>query len=271
MLKMNFRKIESFNAINKIPMFYQQIFLSYNMCETIKPINQMNNFEIFSQSIWGNELFKTKENCLFFKNWIDSGFLLVKDLFDNDGTFISTEKVLNKLKNKSNWITEFFVLKNVNHKKVTKIGDPSICQFIQNSCYKDVSFISTHGIDELMDGILGQSSSPHKKIQYLKITVILKYPLKCINSIKHLDEGTQFYCINTSYPMDNSLSGRRSRSLVLCTPQMVPRTSFLSRQHDVISSFSFGACTVQTCFQHLQSFYGKVCIMTDFQPYLQIF
>ena len=47
---------------------------------------------------------------------------------------------------------------------------------------------------KLMDGILGQSSSPHKKHQYLKITVTLnfKYPLKCINSIKHLDAGTQF-------------------------------------------------------------------------------
>ena len=27
------------------------------------------------------------------------------------------------------------------------------------------------------------------------------------------------------------------------------RTSFLSRQPDVIASFLFGACTVQTCFQ----------------------
>ena len=35
-LKMNFRKIESFNAINKIPIFYQQIFLSYNMCKTLQ-------------------------------------------------------------------------------------------------------------------------------------------------------------------------------------------------------------------------------------------
>ena len=35
-----------------------------------------------------------------------------------------------------------------------------------------------------------------------------------------------------------------SRSVVLCTPQMAPRTSFLSRQPDVIASFSFGACTV---------------------------
>ena len=39
------------------------------------------------------------------------------------------------------------------------------------------------------------------------------------------------------------------RSVVLCTPQMAPRTSFLSRQPDVIVSFSFGACTVRTYFQ----------------------
>ena len=39
------------------------------------------------------------------------------------------------------------------------------------------------------------------------------------------------------------------RSVVLCTPQMAPRTSFLSRQPDVIASFSFGACTVRTCSQ----------------------
>ena len=90
-----------------------------------------------------------------------------------------------------------------------------------------------------------------------------------------------FYCVNTSYPMDNMLNrsaqtgppnARKRRpvfppagqSEVLCTPQMAPRTSFLSRQPDVIAYFSFGACTVQTCFQHLQSFQRKVCIMTDF-------
>ena len=45
-------------------------------------------------------------------------------------------------------------------------------------------------------------------------------------------------CVSTGWPVP-----------VLCTPQMAPRTSFLSRQPDVIASFSFGACTVQTCFQ----------------------
>ena len=86
-----------------------------------------------------------------------------------------------------------------------------------------------------------------------------------------------FYCVNTSYPMDNLLNRsaqtgppnvrkRRpvfplaGRSVVLCTPQMAPHTSFLSRQPDVIASFSFGACTVQMCFQHLQ----KVFLMAVF-------
>ena len=58
---------------------------------------------------------------------------------------------------------------------------------------------------------------------------------------------------------------------VLCTRQMACRTSFLSRQSDVIASFSFGACTVRTCFFIISRVGRKVCIMTDFQPYLQIF
>ena len=90
----------------------------------------------------------------------------------------------------------------------------------------------------------------------------LSYPMVW-KTVKH---KLEFYCVNTSYPMDNMLNRsaqtgppnvrkRRpvfppaGRSVVLCTPKMAPRTSFLSRQPDVIASFSFGACTVQTCFQ----------------------
>ena len=64
-----------------------------------------------------------------------------------------------------------------------------------------------------------------------------------------------FYCVNTSYPMDNWPAKRQKKTScvstgwpvpVLCTRQMVCRTSFLSRQRDVIASFSFGVCTVYT-------------------------
>ena len=60
--------------------------------------------------------------------------------------------------------------------------------------YTNPHVIPKYAFLKLMDGILGLSSSLHKKLQYLKITVTLniKYPLKFINSIKHLDAGTQF-------------------------------------------------------------------------------
>ena len=45
-------------------------------------------------------------------------------------------------------------------------------------------------------------------------------------------------CVSTGWPVS-----------VLCIRKVAHRTSFLSRQSDIIASFSFGACTVQTCFQ----------------------
>ena len=50
-------------------------------------------------------------------------------------------------------------------------------------------------------------------------------------------------CVSTGHPVP-----------VLCTLQMVHRTSFLSRQRDVIASFSFGAWCVHTYFHYCQIF-----------------
>ena len=47
---------------------------------------------------------------------------------------------------------------------------------------------------------------------------------------------------------------------VLCTRQMTCRTSFLSRQCDVIASFLFGACTCDTVF--LSRIYFKFYVRT---------
>ena len=54
------------------------------------------------------------------------------------------------------------------------------------------------------------------------------------------------------------------QSVVLCTPQMAPRTSFLSRQPDVIASFSFDACTVRTCFQQSPDILRKSVLYDGF-------
>ena len=83
--------------------------------------------------------------------------------------------------------------------------------------------------------------------------------------------NSQFYCVNTSYPMDNCFTGRRDRSrqtpekdvLYIIPAGPVRRVHspggasyflFLSRQRDVIASFSFGTWRVKTCFQRQGNF-----------------
>jgi hypothetical protein len=47
---------------------------------------------------------------LFFKEWINSGIFFANDIIDNNGK-ITQEFILLKLKDKSNWISEFSILK----------------------------------------------------------------------------------------------------------------------------------------------------------------
>ena len=126
-LRTTFRKSDSFDIIKKIPMFYQQTFISLNECKTIKPLNNLSNFEFLTQSLWGKEYFKFKNEHLYYRNWIESNIIFIKDLFDKNGCFISEENVLIKLKNTQNWMTEYLTLKKIinklaKHKFNTKQG-----------------------------------------------------------------------------------------------------------------------------------------------------
>jgi hypothetical protein len=47
---------------------------------------------------------------LLFNNWINSDLVYVNDILDENGE-LSHNFILNRLKNKSNWITEFTIMK----------------------------------------------------------------------------------------------------------------------------------------------------------------
>ena len=47
--------------------------------------------------------------CIYFKHWIDNDIIYINDLINNDG-IISTTYILDKLKNKHNWIAELFII-----------------------------------------------------------------------------------------------------------------------------------------------------------------
>ena len=61
-LRTTFRKTDSFDIIKKLPMFYQQIFISLNECKTIKPINNLSNFEFLTQPLWETNISNLKIN-----------------------------------------------------------------------------------------------------------------------------------------------------------------------------------------------------------------
>ena len=141
LLKMNFRTKTGLAILSRIPKFYQDIFIYFNMCKTIKPAIKLNNIELFSQIIWGNEYFKMNDQYLFYKNWLESGFIYVKDLFDNKGSWLTESAILCKLKNKTNWIAEWTLIKKVVGKQ-TKKFDSTICPYIQNSIFKQTRFFA---------------------------------------------------------------------------------------------------------------------------------
>ena len=123
---------------------------------------------------------------------------------------------------------------------------------------------------------------------FLHLNIQYPFSESCISILFHIK--TTFYCINTSYPMDNCFTGRHDRTRqtpekdVLYILPAGPVTEcafarwrivlpFLSRQSDVIASFSFVAESVQTCFvqrnvfevlQRTLSFYVLLSIQTYF-------
>ena len=97
----------SFKEIIQIPTFYRQVLHAYGECQDNKSINQMKDYEILQETIWGNNLFKINNKPIFFKSWIESRIIYVKDLIFNN-TFINIDEIYRKLINKQNWISEYY-------------------------------------------------------------------------------------------------------------------------------------------------------------------
>ena len=66
--------------------------------------------EIRKQLIWGNKFIMFKNKSLMFDNWINSDLIYINDILNENGE-ISQNLILDKLKYKNNWISEFICLK----------------------------------------------------------------------------------------------------------------------------------------------------------------
>ena len=118
MTSFNVFDASSIPELSHLPLFYYDVFSCYIKCKGVKMLENMNSSEFLSNPIWGNTLINKK--CIYYKTWLDSGFTHVKDLFDENGSFVSENYVLSKLTSKRNWMVEYLNLKKSILKIVTK-------------------------------------------------------------------------------------------------------------------------------------------------------
>ena len=108
----SFKSLE--NELTKnIPAFYKEFLKTWITCRGGGGGGDKSphNFrEIRKQIIWGIKYIKYKGKCLVKVNWIKSGIIFINDILDEYG-HISEYKIIAKLRNKQNWISELNILK----------------------------------------------------------------------------------------------------------------------------------------------------------------
>ena len=74
-------------------------------------VTLLNHF--LYNNIWSNTNFKLKGKTLYFENWVKSGLLYVKDIFNENGLLKSSEQIIDILIKKSNWICDYKIIQQV--------------------------------------------------------------------------------------------------------------------------------------------------------------
>ncbi len=98
---------------SKLPEFYHDIITSFHKCKTYIENNKLSEHSFFTETLWLNERYKFKNQYIYYKHWIESGFIKIKDFFDENGQILSDNIFYENLKKKTNWIAELKILKKV--------------------------------------------------------------------------------------------------------------------------------------------------------------
>jgi exonuclease III len=111
------------NPFIKLTPFYTDIlniYFDFKSLESNFETFPLNYADIRKQLLWGNKHIRFNSKPLLFKKWIESDILFVNDVIGPTGR-IDEEKILTKLKTKTNWISEVNILKCSIPKRWTNI------------------------------------------------------------------------------------------------------------------------------------------------------
>ena len=93
-----------------IPPFYQSCLLAW--AENISKNEITNRETILQQNIFGNCNLLHQGKPLFFFKWAKSNFVTIRDIWnEEDNTFLKGVQIYEQLSTKSNWISEYAIIK----------------------------------------------------------------------------------------------------------------------------------------------------------------
>ena len=87
--------------LTKLPKFYQDILRTWY---TLSEQKNLSELEILNSSLWYNKNITVDSKPIFWKAWYRQGIKYVKDIINNDGSFITNEKLNNEYNIKGNFL-----------------------------------------------------------------------------------------------------------------------------------------------------------------------
>ena len=85
---------DKLQRIGQIPRFNIKILGAFNECKKTQTLDKITSSKLLQQPLWINSLLVYKGQSLFFKTWINVGFLYLKDMIGDDGKLIDLYKRL---------------------------------------------------------------------------------------------------------------------------------------------------------------------------------
>ena len=97
--QMSFTEFEKLPCLKAIPKFYREVICGISKAHKVETV--INKNDLYRQILWGNNLFKVKNHCLYNKTFINSGIIYVYQILNENGSV--KKDIYNILNNKRHY------------------------------------------------------------------------------------------------------------------------------------------------------------------------
>jgi hypothetical protein len=101
---------QCYNTIKGFPYFYYKLFKIW--FDTKHALNKEDISSRYNQVIWNNNAVQLNNKTLFFRDWIKSGIIFIRDLFNEDGSSYSLNDLQRCVIPNGATILEYYALRN---------------------------------------------------------------------------------------------------------------------------------------------------------------